>query len=317
MIETRTPQPEQLENNKERRGRNTEIHFTFVRHSQKTSGLIYTEDGSGLIDAEITEKGKARAADYGREVLSNRQIKKAYATDKDRTRQTLEAAFQAAGINPTILQKKEKIQAFFALPATPTSPEFRKKQEDAMRSKRDEYTAEHFPGQKFEELDPDGQEETAEYAEEPVFEWYLSFDNKRPDKDTPSPREFAASVAFKINRLINLPDFMPPDKSLDLVSVGHKTSTEAFLKYVLIHEIGGKHVIGLKTLAEMGGSLKIMDSWDLQVKNNEQGEKNITFVLRRENGETQEYKLDLETVKKLAKEYIEQNGLKPLKIDSL
>jgi|SRR3989339_111877 len=317
MIETRTPQLEHIENIEGRRGRNTEISFTFVRHSQKTSGRVYTEDGSELIDADITEKGKSRAADYGREMFSDRQIKKAYATDKDRTRQTLEASFQAAGINPTILQKEEKIRAFFALPATPTSPEFRKKQEDAMRLQRDEYITEHFPGQKFEELGPDGQEEVAEFAEEPAFEWYLSFDNKRPDKDTPSPRELAASVAFKINRLINLPDFMPSDKSIDLVSAGHKTSTEAFLKYTLSREINGKQKVGLQTLAEIGGSLKILDSWDLQIKNNENGEKSVILVLRRENGETKQYGLDLKTVQELAREYFEQNGFKPLKIDSL
>jgi hypothetical protein len=146
-----------------------------------------------------------------------------------------------------------------------------------MRPEREKYLVEHFPGKKFDDLDSDGQEEVAEYAEEPAFEWYLGFDSQRPDAETPSPREMAASVAFKINRLINLPDFMPSGRSIDLVSAGHKTSTEAFLKYVISREVEGERVVGLNNLSDIGGSLKILDSWDLRVKNDQNGKRLLSL----------------------------------------
>ena len=192
------------------------------------------------------------------------------------------------------------------------------KQYDAiMLPKRQQYIDEHYPGRQFKELTPDEQEAAAEYAEEPALEWYLSFGNNKPDEETPSPREQAASVAFKINRLVHLPDFMPSDKSVDLISSGHKTSTEAFLKYVIEQKTDEETKVGFDKLEEIGGSLKILDSWDLHMQNDENGKKSVTIILRRENGETQEYALNISMLNELAKEYFESNNIKPKKIDSI
>jgi hypothetical protein len=103
MIDKMSSHIEQGHELKEGRGNNTEVCFTFIRHSQKTSGRIYTEDGLELSESDVSEGGKLRAAKYGKDVLSGRKIGKAYATNLDRTRRTLESAFEAAGINPIIL----------------------------------------------------------------------------------------------------------------------------------------------------------------------------------------------------------------------
>ena len=124
----------------------------------------------------------------------------------------------------------------------------------------------HYPERTFDKLSPDEQEEVAENAEEPAMEWYLSFRNTRPDPETPSPRENASEVALKIDRLIKLVDFMPDGRSVNLLSCGHKSSTEAFLAYVLIiQDLGGTVKTGFDKLAEIGGSLHILDSWTLSV----------------------------------------------------
>lgn len=299
------------------RGRNTEVRLTFVRHSQKASGRVFAQDLGGISASSISEAGKARARAFGEAKLSGRALSKAYATKVDRTRETLEQAFQGAGLDAKILQDGKEVRSFFALPAQAGSPEFNKQYEALMAPGRQEYIAKHFPGKKFDDLTPDEQEQVAEYAEEPAMEWYLSFGDRRPDPGTPSPREDAARVAFKINRLVNLPDFIPEGKSVDLVSSGHKTSTEAFLKYVIQREVNGRKVTGFERLEEIGGSLKILDSWDLQVKNDPQGQKIATITLRRENGETQTFGIDFEALRALAHEGAQLLGAQEKKIDQL
>ncbi|MBU1037371.1 hypothetical protein KKF32_05125 [Patescibacteria group bacterium] len=245
-----------------------------------------------------------------------------YATEVKRTEETLRAAFDAGGIDPEtkILedQNPENIKAFFALPGTSYSDEFLKEYDKRISPRREECLKQQFSGKKLKELTPDQQETVMEYAEEPAIEWYLSLDDKRFDDKTPSPREWARAVAFKMNRLINLPDYMPNDKSVDLVSAGHKTSTEAFLKYAITRKVQGEKVTGFDSLKDIGGSLKILDSWDLQVENDQEGNKQITIILRRENGDTQKFGIDLEVLRQLAQEHITaEDSIDAKKIDNL
>lgn len=86
------------------RGRNTEVRMTFVRHSQKASGRIFAQDLGGISTSSISGAGKVRARAFGEAELSGRQPNKAYATKVDRTRETLAAAFQGAGLEAKILQ---------------------------------------------------------------------------------------------------------------------------------------------------------------------------------------------------------------------
>lgn len=302
---------------KEKRGTNTELHFTFVRHSQKSSGNVFSSGTEGYSMSGISEAGMKRAEKYGEEELSGRNLNKAYATEIDRTRETLEKAIEGGNIETTLLQKSPETTAMLSMPPMEASAEFMKKYNGIMMPRRDQYVAEHFDGKEFDSLTPDEQEAAAEYAEEEALQWYLDFDAKRPDEGTPSPREQAASVAFKINRLVNLPNYMPAGKSVDLVSAGHKTSTEAFLKYVIEQEHDGKITVGFENLEEIGGSLKILDSWDLDVKNDEGGNKKCAIAIRREDGESKSYTLNLEAVKQLAKEFISANEIRAKKIDNV
>src|SRR3989338_7196709 len=98
MINEWTPQIEQFGELKEERGHNTEVRFTFVRHSQKASGHVFAEGSKGLSVSSISETGKQRAEAYGKNQLPSHKITKAYATEIDRTRETLISAFEAAKI---------------------------------------------------------------------------------------------------------------------------------------------------------------------------------------------------------------------------
>lgn len=178
-----------------------------------------------------------------------------------------------------------------------------------------EYIEAHYPGRAFKDLSQDEQEKVAEYGNEFAVQMYLDYDNQRPDPDTLAPREEASRVAFKINRLINLPDYMPADSSVDLVSSGHKTSTEAFLSYVIENE--ETHQVGFRDLKDIGGSLGILDSWDLEIQNNEEGRKTVSIVIQRENGATQRYGINMEALRRLAQEGSESLDITPKKIDSL
>src|SRR3989338_4435556 len=252
-IEKKITQLQEQEPPKER-GTNTEVRFTFVRHSQKGSGEVFSQEVTGISASGISEAGIHRARKFGKETLVGRKINKAYATDMDRTRETLESAIEGAGIETRILQKSSETMVFFSLPSMSASNEFMRRYNDILIPRREDYVNRHFPGKNFDELNPDQQEEAVEYAEEEALQWYLNFNTEKPDEATPSPREQAASVAFRINRLINLPAYMPSDKSVDLISAGHKTSTEAFLKYVIEQDHDGEITVGFEDLGEIGGS---------------------------------------------------------------
>ncbi len=308
-------QPQEFLHSQAERGHNTAVHFTFLRHSQKANANVFNQDG-GISAAAISTGGQERAKQLGKKRFAGRDIDKSYGTKVTRTRETLAAAFGAAGVDPVFLEKSDATEAYFALPAQAGSKAYNKRYDDIMEPHRQTYITEHFPGKKFAELPPDEQEIVAEYAEEPAMEWYLAHNSERPDAETPSPREDAARVAYKINHLVNVVDYMPGGKEVDLVSSGHKTSTEAFLKYVIERQVGDKTIVGFNTLSDIGGSLKILDGWDLDVKNNERGEKTATIILRRENGDTQAFGLNLKKLHELAAEYMAANKLPTKKIDT-
>jgi broad specificity phosphatase PhoE len=276
------------------KGYNTTVIFTFLRHSQKQSGLVFAPDSTAYSRSSISKRGRERAARFGAIYLKGRRITDAYATTFARTKETLEAALTAAGIHVPIIQPSKGVDAFYTLPESSESEKGAREYKKIFEDNKDKYTKLRYPERAFDDLTTDQQEEVAEIAEEPAIAWLLSFDNARPDPGTPSPREHAASVAFKMNRLISLADTLQSGKQVDIISCGHRTSTEAFLKYCL----------GFDDLTEIGGSLRILDSWTLSIQNNNLGKKNATLTLRRENGKEQKYGLDLDIVKKLATEHM-------------
>ena len=299
-------------------GHNTEVKFTFVRHSQKQSAHVHSNN-LGLSSSSISEGGIERAKAWGEDNLTGRDVERGYATSAQRTSETLKAAFEGAGLDTIILQNSDTTNAFFELPVSTDSVEMNAEYERRLEVERQNIMLERFPNQKFDELNPDNQEIVAEDAEEPVADWYINYLNtdRREDPNTFTTREHARGIAFKINRLINLPDFMPDGNSVDLVSVGHKTSTEAFLKFAIVQNLSdGQQKTGFDHLGEIGGSMRILDGWDLIVRNDKDGNKTVSFQIHRGNGEIQNFDLNLKVINQLAKEYIEAANISAKRIDN-
>lgn len=277
------------------RGQNVVIRFSFIRHSQKMTGHVANESGTGISRANLSEGGRQRARRWGDRQLRERVFNKVYATASDRTKETLEEALQGADIDTPILQKSVDTRSFFALPELAEGSEaFFTDYIRLTHEERDHILGAEFAGSKLEDLTPDQQEYIMERAEEPAITWYLSFGDQRPDPETPSPVERAQAVAWKLHRLVKLSEKIRSESRVDLLSSGHKTSTEAFLQEVLKRS-------GHDSLAELGGSLKILDGWDFIIRTNEYGNKRIDLILRREGGENVTFEIQEALIEELAR----------------
>lgn len=267
---------------KEDRGQNVAIDIVFARHAQKASAAIFNQELSGISSSSISPKGAELARQKGPQVLNSPV--KGYRTSSERTNETLKEMLRGTG--ETDEDKLDamvgKYLGFEALSlAGPTLEKYNQITNDA----KARYLSEKYPNQKYDDLSLDEQEEVMEMAEEPALQWYLDHDDQRPDSDTYSPKEMAGVIAYKLNRFANLPQYLKNGKEFQLAPVGHKTSTESFLKYM----------IGFKDLSEIGGSLKTLDHWNFDIKTDETGEENVTINFR-----GKEYPVDRSKLKELA-----------------
>lgn len=264
------------------RGHNVHIEIVFARHAQKAAAGVFNKELSGISASLISPKGGQLSRRKGAEVL--KEPTKGYITSVARTKETLQEMLKGAEItDPQELEKmSQKYLGFEAVNlAKPSMEQYTTIVDNA----KAEYIARHFPVRKYDELTLDEQEQVMEAAEEPALQWYLDHGDKRPDPNTWSPKEMAGVVAYKLNRFANLPERIEDGKQIELVSVGHKTSTEAFLK----------QLIGFSDLSEIGGSLKTLDDWKLDVDTNAQGQKTVKLLLR-----GKEYPVDADKLRELA-----------------
>lgn len=289
------------------RGRNTEVRITFVRHAQKASPALLEKDLAQISQASISEAGAERARKFGKELArTGRRITKGFCTPVERTAETLREIFKEA---PAV-KGAEVIGEYLGFRGAEFSPEVAKKYNEIMNKRKTEYMAKNFPGRNWDDLSLDEQTEAAEVSEEPAMQWYLDHGKERPDPDTPSPYEAASVVAYKLNRFINVTDHMPDGRVLDLLTAGHRTSTESFLKYCLIREVEGEKVTGFGKLEEIGGSLGLLDSWDLDIKNDEEGNRSMALSFR-----GKKYGVDSDKLREMAEDGRKLLGKEKREID--
>lgn len=294
-----------IEHKEKKTGANTRILLTFGRHAQKQESATFSTDGSQISQSLISEYGKEQAQQFGSE-RENIFYTKGYHTESARTEETLDNV--VAGLQQDDIQKG----TYFSFPAIDLSTETIDVYKNIMHVAKSEYMHKHFPDKSWDELSLDQQEKAMEEIEEPALQNYLNNDQNRPDPETLSPYEVASLMAYKVNRLINVVQYMPEDKEVNLLSIGHKTSTEAFLKYVLVMEDeNGNEVTGFKNLSEIGGSLETMEMWDLDISTDAQGDRFVHIVLR-----DQVYAVDVSAVQALAENGRNLLGLEQQKIDN-
>lgn len=283
------------EKNREK-GKNTEVRITFIRHAQKSSPKVFEQDLAEISRASISSRGAAEAQERGRKFKEGgRKITKGFRTPVDRTLETLQEIFKEAPTSSDKTKEAKYIGQYLGFKTTNFSKETTQKYDAIMDEAKGKYLAEKFPGQNYDGLTLDQQTEIAEATEEPALQWYLDHDKTRPDPETLAPYEAGSIVAYKLNRFINAVDRMPGGRALDILTVGHKTSTEAFLKYCLVQDIPEGKKAGFDRLEEIGGSMGLLDSWEIQIANDERGNKTIRFFLR-----GKEYGVDLGRIREMA-----------------
>lgn len=290
---------------KESIGKNTEVKLTFGRHTDKEDSKVVETDGSGVSKALISEEGGERAQNFG-ETLTDRKFNKEYVTSSERTTQTLKRVLAGAKID----FKEEDLASYFNFPGLELKGELGKKYMEIINQNKDRFLKELYPGKEFNELTAREQGIVVDAGGDLALDWYLQNDKKAPYPDAQSPYDFASIAAYKLNRLINLGDHMPNGKTVDLLSIGHKTSTEPLLKYCLVQEENGNKKVGFDKLEEIGGGLQTMEDWTLVARNDAEGNKNLKIILR-----GKEYDLDMDKLKEMAKHGGEILGKEERKID--
>jgi len=284
------------------------------------------------LGCELRDKDKIELMNVG---TTSTDRKWQYSQDYNRTQQTAEAILEGNQA------KNSKIRRYFNLgfytQPYQGSDYFFAKYKRIVDVKRDEIMREMFPDKNFNELGPDQQERVMCLAEEPAIEWYLQHQNKHPEdtedaknwynenrksviQKTITPRESAALAAYQLNRLLNSPQFMKNKTKKNYFSVGNQIASEPFLVYAALGKYPGvehgnkteddPNFNAVQKLREIGGSLKILEGWCLQIKTNDDGKLIVKLKFR-----DKEFDLDLNKVRELAEIGRKLHELKDKKID--
>jgi len=296
------------------RGRNVDVTLTIVRHTQKEMGHSVSEDG-GIAMSPVSEGGRERARFFGKMLRAEGSDPKVIGTTYiPRSVETAEEILEGAQASD------RKVRSYMDFGFRPElyrgSPYFYEMYGQVSDKKRDEFMAEHHPGQTFEELSTDEQEQVMSVSDEAGVEWFLSHgDGPLRDGDpTVTARGSAALGAYQIQRFINLVDRMKSGSKEHYVAVSHQLIPEPLLLYILLEgeqeAIDEKELDLVAKLRRLGGSLQILDNFDVSVTTDAEGKKNVHLRLR---GNT--YRIDLAKLAELAEAGRELIGRSEQKID--
>ena len=309
MKEKITSETTESKEYKEKFGCDTHLRAIFVRHAQKRSGEILSKEG-GLSVSSISEKGEKEAERFGEEIgMPARDGRAGRISESERTGETLE------NIEKGCLKLNEKGKRFKTRIRAELYADGPDKWEkiygkEFNKNKKNLLVERGLKVKDFSKLSPDEQEEIAEAAEEPVVEEWL-FDKKSKIYQAYPPEYRAVKRAVLIWQYIRMPDKFYSGSELDIFNATHKTVTEPLLAEILVLPNGKK----IKSLQEIGGSLGTLDSWELDISNDEEGNKDVKLLLRRkmqiESGKIEfkeeEYDIDLKRLEELARRGIELN----------
>ncbi len=265
-------------------GRNVEIEAKFMRHAEKADG----QDISAV--SLLSDRGKEEAYKKGLDTDVKEHGIKTYVSPVGRAIETADA-FIAGQRESGATVHKERTRSELGL--LPGSKEF---YDDLAR-----ITEENFPPN-FDKLQGDEKQEAFDKAEDRAVDWWFSFEDKRPDPETASPHEIAVSVARLVDRYIRMADKLRSGTSVDLLNVSHKGTLEPFLREILIRKItdesgNEKNVTGFDKLEEIGGGMRLTESWSLLIKTNESGDKSIKINFR-----DHDYDIDIDKLEQLVSE---------------
>ena len=135
-------------------------------------------------------------------------------------------------------------------------------------------------------------------GEDVAADWYLSFGNKRFDRETVSPKEVAEGFAYMLRENMKMSRKLYSGSKVDLIGGTHQILPESLLKEIMIRNVNGRKVVGFNSVKEIGGALGFAEPVDFYVKRGKDGGETIKLDFR--NGE---YDVDIGRLNKLADSY--------------
>ena len=260
-----------------RYGRNVRVRNHWIRHAQKQSGEVFSTDKDGISKSSISEKGVESSQDHGRSYTAAIHGAKGYASTSPRTKETLEHVFAGYQEANPAAEVRDVIRLRDALNPI-ASKEFMKLYDEKWNeNKRTLLEARGLTLEDFPTLTPDEQQEIAEEAEEPVVREWL--DNPESELAMLQDKSIAASVfARYFANKHGITKWLPEGSDVDLFNGTHKTVAEPFLiSGVLVDPQTGNHIT---SLADLGGSIGILESWDSEVSIDSDGNRTFNVFIR-------------------------------------
>lgn len=251
-------QKEQFES-KEKFGRNVKIHAIFVRHGEKGLSTITGE-------TYLTKRGRKESKKFGKG-LEKRKAIKPYSSDTERTIETAKLIVEASPTKKKMRQRVKKELGFYCLEGGDFIHE-------VMRIKKETL------GKDFDNLSKEEKEKKLRESDKRQTDYYLSFENRRPDAGTYSPVEAAAMVARRVDLYIRMPEKLHSDTDVNLINVSHDLTLSAFLKELTIRDAEGKQVRGFNTIDEIGGPIGFNEGFEILIQTNNQGKKSVKMSFR-------------------------------------
>lgn len=266
---------------KEKFGKNVEIRATFMRHATKAEASDVT--GESL----LSEKGKKEARRWSEELETKTHCIKAYTSPVGRALETANLVLEEQDKKGAEIFKMRRRAELALLPGS-----------ESFYKKLVEITKENLPSN-YGNLVGDEKQEAFEKAEDVSLDWWLKQGDEKFDDKTTSPKEVAADVAKLVDRYIRMSDRLYSGSSVYLLNVSHKGTLEPFLKEVMLRRVkdeGGEENIvrGFKDIQEIGGGMRPAESWELNVKTDESGNKDVKLSLR-----NRDYDLDMDRLNEL------------------
>lgn len=262
----------ELNNEKQEKGENVEVHAIFMRHGEKEHNPDNPETG-------LTLRGEWESREAG-QGLSVKDMIKGYSSDTERT---IDTSGYVVEQSPTDKKGKARLRKELGFHYDPEG-EFLKQ---VLKIKNDILI----------NADNLGEEELKEKLEEATtkqIDYYLNFGEERPDSETYSPKETAADMAKLVSRYLKMPDKLKSGSNIDLLNVTHDFNLAAFLKEVLVREKDRERVVGFDSIEEIGGGFGFNENFELLITTDENQNKKIKILLRGE-----EYDIDMDNFNKL------------------
>jgi len=250
----------------EGKGENVIIHSVFTRHGEKFHDI-------NNVETDLSPKGEELSREIGKNRPAVDAIK-GYSSDTQRTKATARAMVEES---PTENKLKQRIRDGLSMRYNPNN-EFTK---EAKRIRGE------ILGKDYDDLPEEQQKARLDEYSTVITDNYLALGDKRPDPDTYSPVETAATVAEILDNNIKMANRLKSNSEVDLINATHDFNVAAFLKEVLVRKIDDKKIVGFDSIKEIGGNIEFNGGFEVLIKTDSSGNKNLKIFFR-----NQEYDID-------------------------